>query len=298
MIFGGGECELTNWGDIRTEWEQSDISFKELADKYGLKDTTIRSRKNREDWQRNDATQRKNVATNKSNEPTNKEPTISIDSEGLTDKQMLFVSYYLKYWNATKAYQKAYECDYASAMANATRMIRNDRVAEEIQKARDEIFAESYLSSKAIIQKYMDIAFADIGDYLEFGSKDEQLFDDEGNALIDPKTGDAMTYRRNYVAFNSSADVDGTIISEVKQGKDGVSIKLSDRMKALEKLEKYIGLMSEEEQLKVNKLNIEIKQMSGETDEDAHAQGSGYAEALNAQASEVFDDEGQDDEEV
>lgn len=58
-----------NWDDIRREWETSDITFKALAEKHGIKDTTIRSRKNREKWQRNvteeNATQRKNVATKK-----------------------------------------------------------------------------------------------------------------------------------------------------------------------------------------------------------------------------------------
>lgn len=61
--------QIPNWGKIRNEWETSNITFKELAEKYGLKDSTIRSRKSREKWQRsaktNDATQRKNVATKK-----------------------------------------------------------------------------------------------------------------------------------------------------------------------------------------------------------------------------------------
>lgn len=66
---------MVNWDDIRKEWETSEITFKDLAEKHNLKDSTIRSRKNREKWQRNatqqnatqqNATQRKNVATKKS----------------------------------------------------------------------------------------------------------------------------------------------------------------------------------------------------------------------------------------
>jgi len=58
---------MTNWEEIRKEWESSTITFKALAEKHGVKDSTIRSRKNREKWQRNDnATQRnKKVATEK-----------------------------------------------------------------------------------------------------------------------------------------------------------------------------------------------------------------------------------------
>ncbi|MNW46663.1 hypothetical protein D3C74_239710 [compost metagenome] len=61
---------MTNWESIRKEWEQSGVSFKALADKYGLKDATLRSRKNRENWQRNVATKRKSVATNKGGAPS------------------------------------------------------------------------------------------------------------------------------------------------------------------------------------------------------------------------------------
>lgn len=55
-----------DWEKIRREFETTDVSLKTLAEKYGVKESTMRSRKNREKWQRNDnATQRKNVATRK-----------------------------------------------------------------------------------------------------------------------------------------------------------------------------------------------------------------------------------------
>ncbi len=60
-----------NWEQIRIEWETTKITFKALAEKHNVKDSTIRSRKNREKWQRNEtdknATQRKSVATNNKN---------------------------------------------------------------------------------------------------------------------------------------------------------------------------------------------------------------------------------------
>lgn len=63
---------MPNWEKIRKEWETSKITFKALAEKHGIKDSTIRSRKNREKWQRNDATQhttkKQNVATKQNDE--------------------------------------------------------------------------------------------------------------------------------------------------------------------------------------------------------------------------------------
>lgn len=67
---------MPNWDLIRQEYENSNITMKALAEKYGVKDSTLRSRKNREKWQRNatdkNATQRINVATKKQQNKTKK----------------------------------------------------------------------------------------------------------------------------------------------------------------------------------------------------------------------------------
>jgi phage terminase small subunit len=51
------------------------------------------------------------------------------------------------------------------------------------------------------------------------------------------------------------------------------------------------GYADEEQQLRLTKLKLEVKDLRGDSDGDAHEQGSGYAEALNAQAADVFADE-------
>lgn len=60
---------MPNWDDIQKEWESSEITLKDLAEKHDVKDSTIRSRKNREKWKRGNATksatQRNSVATKK-----------------------------------------------------------------------------------------------------------------------------------------------------------------------------------------------------------------------------------------
>ena len=82
--------------------------------------------KNRENWD-NDinknvatkiATQQKNVATKNKNKNNDKEHVVQevkevLGNTELTDKQRLFCIYYIKYFNATKAYQKAYNFSYS-----------------------------------------------------------------------------------------------------------------------------------------------------------------------------------------
>ena len=62
---------MANWDEIRRDWETSKITLKSLAEKYGVKLGTLKSRKSREGWSRDgpskkDATQKgKKVATSK-----------------------------------------------------------------------------------------------------------------------------------------------------------------------------------------------------------------------------------------
>lgn len=104
----------------------------------------------------------------------------------------------------------------------------------------------------------------------------------------------------NYVDFKDSGFVDGTIISEVKQGKDGVSIKLEDRKWALDKLDKYFDLLPdvykrklEEEKLKLSREKLELEKLKV-TGEDTETEDDGFIEALQGKVNEVWDDAEED----
>lgn len=253
---------MANWDAIRQEWENTKITLAELAEKHGVKLGTMKSRKSREKWSRDspkvatktkkDATAKKKVATPKQNKETREEPVI--ENDDLTDKQRLFCIYYIKYFNATKAYQKAYNVDYFSAMSAGSRLLRNVKVSEEIDRLKAEQANGLKLDARDVLQKYIDIAFADITDFVEFGREKVQ----------DPETG--LEFEVNKVKFKESSDVDGTLITEIKQGKDGASVKLADKMKALEFLAKYTDLLSESERkrLQDEKLKMDIEKSKAE----------------------------------
>ena len=186
-----------------------------------------------------------------------------IENPELTDKQRLFCVYYIRSFNATKAYQKAYKTDYLTAAASGPRMLGNVRVKGEILRLKQERLNREFLSESDIFQKYMDIAFADITDYMTFGTEEVPVMAMHGPVKIkDPETGEEkpLTKIVNTVRFKDSTEVDGTILSEVKQGKDGASIKLSDRMKALQWLSNHMNMGTEEQKAKVALLQKKIKE--------------------------------------
>lgn len=255
---------MIKWDEIKKEWETTKITLAKLAEKHGVKLGTLKSRKSRDakdgnPWSR-DATEIAKVATVKKDAVEEEIVYFSDDEDnGLNDKQRLFVAYYVDCWNATKAYQKAYQCDYISAKANGARLIANDNIREEIVRVRDGLTQDTLLDKRSLIQKWIDIAFADITDYVKFGRQEEVIYNDDGQPELD-MNGNIKTYAFNYVHLNESAELDGTLVTEVKQGKDGITVKLADKMKALEFLSKHMDLLNENElkKLKEEKIKADI----------------------------------------
>jgi phage terminase small subunit len=260
---------MADWNEVRREYETSKITLAALAKKHDVKLGTLKSRKSREKWSKESpgkvATKNKKDATIQKRMQPKKEHEPVIENEELTDKQKSFCLYYIKYFNVTKAYQKAYKCDYSSARSNGARMIANDSIKREINRLNAERQQEIFLGKNDILQKYIDIAFADITDFVEFGTEEVP-----GGELEEELTGVDQSYIANFVRFKGDSEVDGTIITEVKKGKDGVSVKLADKMKALEVLTKYFELLPEhhKRRLEEEKIKAEITLLEGDQDKN------------------------------
>lgn len=242
----------------------------EIAEQLDVPVGTVRSWKNRQQWECNVAEKKRNVANEKKKkikskkEPAADEVESVIENPELTDKQRLFCIHYVRCFNATKAYQKAYGSSYLVANAEGYKLLVNPCIREEIKRMKKERLNREFFSESDIFQKYMDIAFADITDYLEFGQEQVQVMSMYGPVEVkDPETGKKRPLMKtvNTVRFKESETVDGTIISEVKQGKDGASIKLADRMKALQWLSDHMDLGTEDQKAKVNLLKAQTERL-------------------------------------
>lgn len=247
------------------------MKYKEIAEKYGVTINTVKSWKTRYKWTKDDKksvhTKPEKVCTQKADENTTKREAIAeaveqvTENTELTDKQRLFCVLYVKCFNATKAYQKAYQCDYATAAANGTRLLRNARIKNEIFTLKQNRLNREMLDESDIFQKYMDIAFADITDYVEFGRETVPVMGAFGPVEVKDDNGKKTKLMQevNVVRFRESETVDGTLIAEVKQGKDGASIKLPDKMKALDWLSKHMDMATEEQKARIAALRAKTE---------------------------------------
>ncbi len=252
---------------------------KDIAAKYDVTVNTVKSWQQRK-WKKleSEGAEEKVCTPKKSMHTENKGATkkknvqkkVVVEGElppvgngDLTDKQRLFCIYYTKYFNASKAYQKVYESTYATSRTNGSRLLTNANIRSEIDRLKKDIADDVMLEAKAVLQKYIDIAFVDIGDYIEFGGYSVKLRD--------------------------LSDMDTSVITEASNTEEGVKIKLADKMRALDFLAKYTDLLNENElkQLKVERERIAIAKETGAADE---YEDDGFLDALKGVKVDWSDD--------
>lgn len=280
-------------------------TLKEIAAELGVSETQVRKWKNQDKWNSNVTNPNGNVTNPKSNVTNQKKPPCSTEKDevaeevqqvtensGLTDKQRLFCISYIRCFNATKAYQKAYGVSYDTAMAAGSQLLRNIKVREQIQRLKQNRLNREFLEEPDIFQKYMDIAFADMTEFVQFEHKEVPVIGPDGLPVevTDEETGERkqLTREINVVRFRDSDEVDGTLISEVKQGRDGASIKLADRMKALDWISSHMSLATEEQKAKIEHLRANTEKLKSDSSSDG-------IEAIKAYVESVTKSRGQQD---
>jgi len=250
------------------------MKLVEIASQLNIPEGTVRRWKSTYGWdsERSDKnSERSEKKKNVKKKAVADEVKEVISNTELTDKQQLFCIYYIRCFNATKAYQKAYGCSYQVANAEGYKLLVNPCVKAEIMKLKQEKLNREFLSESDIFQKYMDIAFSDITDYVNI------------------ENGFCVSLRR---------EIDGSIVDSISNSESGVKIKLADRMKALQWLTDHMNMATEEQRLNLAKLNYEVTQLSGQNnDNDSIANFLSAVKPSKEDLVQLFADEGEEDAE-
>lgn len=284
---------MPNWDEIREEFETSKKTFRELAEEFNVKESTLKSRKQREGWTRASKDATRIFPTKKMQLDATGEEVIN--NGLLTERQKLFCLHYIKSFNGTMAAIKA---GYAQGSAHVTahQLINNPKIQTEIRRLKGNVHQELMVDAQDVINIQLKIAFADITDYVKFGKSEEVLIDEYTGEPLRYKNGTIKKHIRNYIDFEDWDKIDGTIVSEVKQGRDGISVKMADRSKAIEFLTRYFDMVPDEHkdkllELKTEELNIRKQESESRHGEPDKPDISAYVEALRGNIKAVFDDE-------
>jgi phage terminase small subunit len=233
-LFIGGGGYVSNIEAAERDYV-SGMKYKQIAEKYNVSINTVKSWKVRYKWARkNMHTKSKGVHTkqekvctqnqNVCNEAGVKEKLIgSVEAnDELTEKRKLFCLYYADCLNATQAYFKAFGGKRVVASVEGCRLLINPKIKAEINRLKQIKYESLMLQADDIVERQMRIAFADMTDFASVSIK---------------KTDKGHEY--NQLLFKDSSEIDGTVIQEIKETQQGLSVKLKDSQKAFDWLTKY-----------------------------------------------------------
>lgn len=177
-------------------------------------------------------------------------------AEAITEKQKAFVEEYLVDLNATRAYKTIYKnCKKdEAAQANASRLLRNAKVSAYLAQRQKELQKRTEVTQERVIGELAAIAFADVADYV-------QITDRGGFPMVQ------LTPTKDIPISKRAA------IAGIKQGNNGIEVKLHNKLDALDKLGRHLGL---------------FKEYVRDIDEIAD---DGFLEALSGKLEEVWSDD-------
>ena len=131
--------------------------------------------------------------------------------ERLSDQEKTYCHLYVHNFSQLKSYMEAYGVDRATAVRIAYRKHKKKAVQEEIQRLLDEKLKDIDLRPGSVIQQHIDIAFADINDYV--------YLDENGELRL-----------------KDFKDANGTVVSEMQYSPQSGAfrVRLNDRQKSLD----------------------------------------------------------------
>lgn len=199
---------------------QCSIKLKDIAAQLGVSETQIRQWKHQDDWDsvNNNVMIEKNNVIKRSAKARKAlaKAVIEVDND-LNDRMQAFCFEYVQCFNACHAAARAgYTGNRHTLATTGYKLLQLPKVKEEVKRLRELMTAELLVTPDDIVRQYMKIAFADLGDYAR--------------------------WKNGIVAAKDSAEMDTSLVQEIKAGEFGVTIKLKDSMKALSWLSHYFAM--------------------------------------------------------
>ena len=114
-------------------------------------------------------------------------------------------------------------------------MLRNVKVQDEIKKLKQGRLNRELLTEEDIIQKYIDILYADINDYVD---------------------------KRHHICLDNPL-ADGTLVKKVSFGKTN-SVELLDKQKALQWLADHMNFATAKQKAEIALLQAKVNEQSGD----------------------------------
>lgn len=267
-----------DWEAIESAYRAGSLPIREIARQFSVSDTAIRNRATKNGWVRAGSLQSEVRSAN-----LQTCAKALADNDALTEQQKLFVTEYLKDFNATQAAERAGFSD----PNYGRQLIANPNVAREIEKQKFALLSANLITAEDILKRWIAQATADANDLVEYrrsccrycygvdhqyqwtpaeferakkeaSNRDKPEPENLGGFGFNPTlppvpdcpeccgegVGHIHVKDTRYLSHQSRM-----IYRGVHQGKDGLKIIMADQDKALEFLAKHFGVLSDKLQV-------------------------------------------------
>jgi len=165
----------------------------------------------------------------------------------LTPKREAFWRAYLELGNGSEAYRRCFSTERMSPKTvneKASRLLADPRIAARLAEAQAKIAEKHAVTVDRIIAEYTKIAFADAGDFFDWGP--------DG---VTVKDKDELTPDQRAVVSEVS--------QTVTENGGTIRVKLHSKMDALEKLGRHLGMFKEAANPVDVRLEVNINEVRG-----------------------------------
>lgn len=166
---------------------------------------------------------------------------------GLSIKQENFCNYYIECGNASEAYRRAYSCSNMkdeSINVKAVELLNNGKITVRVKELQEELKKKSDITKEEVLNMLKSFMYADIRNFL--------------------------TIKNGNVIFKDSEDWTDEMamqVESVKQGKEGIEIKLNGRTWTIQRICKMLGFDSPQD-VNVNMISPMTKEEAKRIIED------------------------------
>lgn len=190
-------------------------------------------------------------------------------TEGISEMQQRFCEQYVMNYNIKTSLRKAGYSETSTAQGYTLR--RKPGVQRYIQWLKARIMNDTLVTGRDIIDQWIRIAFADMTDFVDI--------------------------HRTSITLKPANEMDGQLVKAIKMGRDGVSIELHDKLKALDSLAKYTADMPKDYKQILDERKQELLEQEFELKkkmydlENQEGQDDGFLEALKASTEAVWSED-------
>lgn len=202
---------------------------------------------------------------NDTKEAINEKLFDEVFNSSLSEEEKRFVLYYLESYNATQSYLKAFGGEKSKASISAFRLLHKSSIKSQIKKLKKLLQVGYDIDPSRYIEFLLKAANADIGDYIKFSEEEVEQYDKDGVALVDPDTGETIKKKINKMHLVNSDNIDTSVITSIKQGRDGITIQLVDKLKCWDKIKEFFEWKMKQEEKYTAETNI-IEALKENTD--------------------------------